>query len=129
MTRRTTRTIAAWLSLLLLTLLAGCTKPLPPDYVQYAGHWRGDGVLLVIGKNGHADYEHVREGMRTSIEGPIHSLDDTGFSIGIGPLSARFDVQASPHLSEGRWRMTVDGIELWRVDILPVQADQDTLRL
>lgn len=110
--------------------LAACAKqPLPPDYAEYAGHWRGDGVLLVITAKGHADYELVRGGARTSIEGPVHGFDGKGFSIGVGPLSARFEVQQPPHLANGRWRMTVDGRPLVRVEILPVQSGRETLRL
>ena len=127
MSRRLPRAAPIWL--LVLLLLAACSAPLPPEYAAYAGHWRGDGVLLVIRKNGHADYEHVEGGVRTSIEGPIHGFDGSSFKIGLGPLSARFEVQEPPHLAEGRWRMTVDGRPLWRVEILPVQADQETLRL
>ncbi|MBW8310507.1 MAG: hypothetical protein K0M64_00610 [Rhizobium sp.] len=110
-------------------LLAACTQPLPAAYADYAGHWRGEGVLLVIAPNGHADYERVREGMRTSIEGPVHGFSASGFRIGLGPLSANFEVQVPPHLAGGRWRMTVDGIELTRVEILPVEAERETLRL
>lgn len=126
MNRRLPRAAPAWL--LALLLLAACSGPLPPEYAEYAGHWRGEGVLLVIGKNGHADYEHVQDGVRTSIEGPVHGFDGTSFRIGLGPLGTRFEVQEPPHLAEGRWRMTVDGIPLWRVEILPVRADQDSLR-
>lgn len=114
---------------LVFLLLVACSEPLPAAYADYAGHWRGDGVLLVIGPDGHADYERVREGMRTSIEGPAHGFSREGFRIGLGPLSARFEVQVPPHLTEGRWRMTVDGVELTRVEILPVEADRETLRL
>lgn len=110
-------------------LLVACTQPLPAAYADYAGHWRGEGVLLVIAPNGHADYERVREGMRTSIEGPVHGFNAEGFRIGLGPLSARFEVQVPPHLADGRWRMTVDGVELTRVEILPVEAERETLRL
>ena len=127
MSRGLPRAAPAWL--LALLLLAACSRPLPPEYADYAGHWRGEGVLLVIRKDGHADYEHVQDGVRTSIEGPVHGFDGRSFRIGLGPLGARFEVQEPPHLEDGRWRMTVDGRPLWRVEILPVRADQETLRL
>ncbi|MCM2355392.1 MAG: hypothetical protein NDI68_01740 [Arenimonas sp.] len=126
--RRRASPAPALLALALL-LLAACTRPLPAAYADYAGHWRGEGVLLVIAPNGHADYERVREGMRTSIEGPVHGFSAEGFKIGLGPLSASFEVQVPPHLADGRWRMTVDGVELTRVEILPVEAERETLRL
>lgn len=126
-TRLAART--SWLLLACLWLAACAEKPLPAEYADYAGHWRGEGVLLVITPGGHADYEHVSEGRRTSLEGPVHGFDGRGFRIGLGPLSARFEVQQPPHLAEGRWRMTVDGRQLVRVEILPVQSGRRTLRL
>lgn len=119
----------AWL-LLCLGLLAGCERPVPDAYRDYVGHWRGEGMLLVISGNGHGDYERVQDRSRTSIEGPVHGFDGRSFRIGIGPLSAGFEVQRPPHLDDdGRWRMTVDGVELIRVDILPVEPGQDSLSL
>lgn len=109
--------------------LAGCREPIPADYAQYAGHWRGDGVLLVLMPDGHGNYERVSDGARTRIEGPVHSFDAKGFSIGVGVLSARFSVDEPPHLSRGRWRMTVDEQELVRVEILPTRSPRDSYSL
>ncbi len=115
--------------LLLLALLAACAEPVPEAYRDYVGHWRGDGMRLVIRVDGHADYDRVQDRSHVSIEGNAHSFDAHGFRIGIGPLSASFTVQRGPQLRDGRWRMTVDGVELTRVDILPVEAGKDHLRL
>lgn len=108
-----------WL-LLACLWLAACAKPVPADYSHYVGHWRGDGILLVIRADGHADYERVTDNSRVSIEGSCHSFSERGFKIGLGLLSADFEVSRPPQRVEGRWRMTVDGVELTRVDILPV---------
>lgn len=119
---------AGWLAA--CVLLAGCERPVPEAHRDYVGHWRGDSMLLVISEGGHGDYERVRDRERVSIEGPVHGFDDDGFRIGIGPLGADFEVQSPPTLGEdGRWRMTVDGVELMRVDILPVGPDRDSLSL
>lgn len=115
--------------LLLLALLAACAEPVPVQHNQYVGHWHGDGMRLVIRTDGHADYDRVQGNSRVSIEGNAHSFSEKGFRIGLGPLSADFDVQRKPHLVEGRWRMTVDGVELTRVEILPVEAGRGNLRL
>ena len=117
-----------WFAALLLALgLAGCEQPVPASHEAYVGHWRGEGMLLVIQPNGHGDYERVQGRQRTSIEGPVHAFADGSFKIGIGMLSAEFKVQSPPQLVEGRWRMTVDEVELVRIDILPVEPGQDTL--
>ncbi|HEU0153326.1 MAG TPA: hypothetical protein VFQ84_08280 [Arenimonas sp.] len=108
------------LLLLACLWLVACAKPVPVDYANYVGHWRGDGTLLVIRANGHADYERVTGQSRLSIEGACHSFTEDGFKIGVGLLSAHFEVSHPPRQVDGRWRMTVDGVELTRVDILPV---------
>lgn len=109
---------------MLLLALAACAQPVPVDRRDYIGHWQGDGVLLVIRADGHADYARVREGRRTSIEGPAHSFTQRGFKIGIGPLSAGFKVQSPPTAVDGVWRMTVDGVVLTRIN-LDEQLQQD----
>jgi len=115
------------LALACLALAACGEQPLPPEYAGYAGHWRGEGVLLVITPGGHADYEKVSAGSRVSIEGAVHGFDGRSFRIGPRPLGARFEVQQAPRLENGRWRMTVDGHPLVRVDVMPVQSGRDTL--
>jgi hypothetical protein len=102
------------LALLLLLSLAACTQPVPVDKRDYIGHWQGEGVLLVIRADGHADYARVQDSRRTNIEGPAHSFTSQGFRIGIGPLSARFKVQSPPAKVDGAWHMTVDGVVLTR---------------
>ena len=113
----------------LLALLAACAKPVPEAYADYIGHWRGEGMRLVIRADGHADYDRVQDRSHVSIEGNAHSFSKGGFRIGLGPLSADFKVQRGPQVEDGRWRMTVDGVELTRVDILPVESGQHSLRL
>jgi hypothetical protein len=113
----------------LLALLAACAEPVPEAYADYVGHWRGDGVRLVIRADGHADYDRVQGRTHVAIEGNAHSFSKRGFRIGVGPLSADFKVQQAPEVEDGRWRMTVDGVELTRIDILPVESGQQSLRL
>lgn len=127
---RPARALAAALLLMWLALLAGCERPVPEAYRDYVGHWRGEGMLLVISEHGHGDYERVEGRSRTSIEGPVHGFDGRAFRIGLGPLSAGFEVQRPPHLDDGgRWRMNVDGVELIRVDVLPAEPGQASLPL
>ena len=78
--------LQGWLLLACLWLVA-CAQPVPADYTNYIGHWRGDGTLLVIRADGHADYERVQGKSRVSIEGSCHSFTEDGFKIGIGLLS------------------------------------------
>jgi hypothetical protein len=116
--------------LMLLALLAlGCTQPVPVDHADYIGHWRGDGVLLVIAANGQADYSRVRGNNRTQVSGPAHSFSTEGFKIGVGPLSVPFKVQSPPRETPEGWRMTVDKVELSRMDLSLGNPDAPSLRL
>ncbi len=107
--------------LLALLVLSACARPVPAAYADFIGHWRGDNVRLVIHADGRADYEFVSDNQRVSIRGPVHDFSPTGFRVGLGgPASADFVVRQAPHRADGRWRMTVDGHALTRIDILPV---------
>jgi len=114
---RTPAPCRAFALLLLLVAMAACTQPLPVDKRDFIGHWRGEGVLLVIQADGHANYARAKDSRRTSITGPAHSFSAKGFKIGIGPLSAPFRVQSPPLETDGAWRMTVDGVVLTRMDL------------
>lgn len=113
----------------LCLLLLACAQPVPADQASFVGHWRGEGMLLVIGADGNAMYQRVRGSQRSSINGPAHGFSREGFRIGIGPLSAAFKVQQPPALRDGRWRMTVDGVELTRLDIARADPGKPSLRL
>ena len=69
----------------------------------------------------------MRAGSRTSIEGGVHGFDGGSFRIGPRPLGVRFEVQQPPRLEDGRWRMRVDGHDLVRVEVMPVQSGRHTL--
>lgn len=111
---------------LVLTLLLGCTQPVPTDHRAYVGLWEGSGMRLEIEPDGNASYERKTDGRSTSITGPAHDFTTGGFKIGIGPLSARFKVQQAPVEVQGQWRMTVDGVPLERV---PSHETRDGIRL
>ncbi|HLS83097.1 MAG TPA: hypothetical protein VK016_00315 [Arenimonas sp.] len=123
---------AAWrflLACLAVLLLAGCEQPVPEDFRDYVGHWRGEGMLVVISAEGHGHYERIRGRQRTSVEGPVHSFSGEGFRIGIGGLSVSFAVDEPPHRdSDGRWRMSVDGVELTRLEIAASKPLGDSIR-
>ena len=119
-----------WVLLLAMLSLAACVQPVPMDQRDFIGHWRGDGVLLVIQADGHASYAKVDGRRRTNINGPAHSFSTTGFKIGIGPLSAHFKLQSPPTQADGVWRMTMDGAVLTRVDVASqLQKSQPTIDL
>jgi hypothetical protein len=107
--------LAATLLLALALLLAGCGDPLPQDKMEYAGDWRARDMQLVITPGGRCQYKRRREGGNSnSISAPIQRFEGDNFVVGVGLFTTTFVVSKPPRLVEGRWRMTVDGVELIR---------------
>ena len=93
-------------------LLAGCSKPLPSDKVDYVGEWRSTEMRLIITANGRVDYERRASGGSKTVKAPIQKFEGNDFVAGLGPLNTRFVVARPPTLINGVWTMTVDGVEL-----------------
>jgi hypothetical protein len=96
-------------------LLAGCGEPIPLDRMAYAGDWRSRDMRLLITPDGRCEYRRRREGGSTSsISAPIVRFEGDNFVVGLGMLSTTFVVSKPPHLIDGHWHMTVDGVDLIR---------------
>jgi hypothetical protein len=100
---------------LLAALLSGCGKPLPPEKAAYAGEWQRPEMYLLITPDGSVRYKRIKAGATVSVEGPIKEFDGDNFTVGIGPMTTKFEVSVRPHqTADGEWHMTVDGVELTR---------------
>jgi len=97
----------AWLIGLLL--LAGCTRPVPPEKAAYIGQWQNESVFLLITAEGRVEYRKVRGSTTTSLKAPIKEFVGDNFEAGLGPLSTTFVVSKPPHQERGVWLMVVDG--------------------
>ena len=95
--------------------LSACGEPLPKDKLDYAGEWHGAQVYLLITPAGRCVYERRREAGNVSIDAPIQRFEGDSFVVGLGPLTTTFEVSKPPALADGKWKMTVDGVELTRV--------------
>jgi len=111
------------IALLALLLLVACAKPLPADKSSYVGVWRGGPISLVITPEGRAVYQRKEGGMSKKIDAPLKEFQGDDFVVGVGFVSTVFKVSAPPHQEGGAWRMTVDGIELTRVDDGPPDVE------
>ena len=113
---------------LIAATLSACGKPLAPAQAAYAGQWTGPGIALAIGTDGMVDYRKVEERKNgtysTNINAPIQEFVANGFTVGLGPITTTFVVQAAPHKDGEVWKMTVDGVELTRA--LPVSAPRQS---
>jgi len=113
-----TRTSLLLLLLVLLLALAGCGTPLPPERANYAGLWRTADTRLLITPQGRVEYVQSRgNGFQKSIKAPLKRFDGDSFVVGLGPISTTFVVSRGPQRGpDGRWTMTVDGVEFMRED-------------
>ena len=89
--------------------------PLPADKAGYVGTWLASGVVLIIHPDGKVDYARKQGAISTSVVGlPITRFDGNDFSVGTALVKTAFVVAKPPAQVDGRWKMTVNGIELTR---------------
>lgn len=98
----------------LALFLAACAEPVPEARASYVGDWRAPNMRLLITPEGHVAYERRDGSTSKSINAPIKGFEGDNFSVGVGPFSTTFVVSRPPHLENGVWKMTVDGVELVR---------------
>jgi hypothetical protein len=109
----------AWIFLVVVLtgfLLSGCGKPVPPEKGSYVGRWESSVMALRISQDGRVVYKRSEGGVSKSLDGPLKGFTGDNFEAGIGPLASTFVVSAAPHQVDGKWKMTVDGVELTKVE-------------
>ena len=92
-----------------LLVLAGCSRPLPQDKLDYAGLWKNDHITLYISRNGRVRYAKHEGNTRTEINAPIKEFVGNSFEVGVGPFFTTFKVTKRPYQQDGKWKMEVDG--------------------
>lgn len=95
-----------------LLLLTACNKPLPEERLDYAGAWQSDSMALLILADGSVAYERLKNGMTTSVNGPLKEFKGDDIVVGFGPFTTTFEVTQPPQQTAQGWTMTVDGIAL-----------------
>ena len=102
--------------ILLAVLLAACGVAVPAEKAAYVGEWKSEGMSLLITRDGSIRYQRMRKGASTSINAPLKAFRGDDFDVGIGPMTTTFTVSSPPRQVDGIWKMTVDGVELTRVN-------------
>lgn len=102
------------LSFALLVFLVACANPVPPEKAAYVGDWSAPGMSLLITQDGSVSYKRIKGSVTTSINAPLKKFEGDNFVVGIGMWTTTFVVSKPPRLDAGRWKMTVDGVELTR---------------
>lgn len=71
-------------------------------------------MAILITGDGSVAYRRLEGGVKKSIDAPLKEFQGDNFVVGVGPMTTTFVVSASPHEEDGKWKMTVDGVELTR---------------
>ena len=112
-----------YLSVIVLFLfsLYGCGSnfgieptPLPPEKLNYEGHWEATGTTLIITRDGTLSYKKVTGSRKTSVNGPIKNFENDNIVVGVWIFTTTFEVQEPPHQENGQWVMVVDGAKLYK---------------
>jgi hypothetical protein len=104
-------------ALVLVALLAACAKPIPPEHRDLVGTWEAPEMLLQVTADGRLAYRRKKAGGDVSIDAPIQQISPGKFTAGVGPLVSEFRIDQAPHLENGVWKMTVDGVALHRTGV------------
>ena len=73
-------------------------------------------MVLLILADGTVAYKRLKGGGSVSVNGPLKEFVGDDFVVGMWFMTATFDVTVPPHQAEGVWKMTVDGVELTKVN-------------
>ena len=104
------------LLLILIATLLGCARPIPQDKETYIGEWRSSEMVLLILADGTVAYKRLKGGGSVSVNGPLKEFIGDDFVVGIWFMTTMFDVTVPPHEEDGVWKMTVDSVELTKVN-------------
>jgi hypothetical protein len=90
--------------------------PVPAEKAAYVGEWLGDNMRLFIHQNGQVEYKrkHADKNLNVNIE--LLGFNGDNFDAGFSLVRSTFVVSKPPHRENGKWKMTVDGVELTRVE-------------
>ena len=100
----------------LLLILVACAQPVPSEKAAYVGYWETRTMSLLITQDGSVIYKRIKGGVTTSIDAPLQAFHGNDFDVGVGSLKTTFVVSVPPHQVKGKWRMTVDGVELTKME-------------
>jgi hypothetical protein len=86
--------------------------PVPSEKSAYVGEWKAQDFVLAIQQGGKVHYQRKRDGSSFNLDIELQSFNGDSFDAGIPLVHTTFIVSKPPHLDKGKWKMTVDGVEL-----------------
>jgi hypothetical protein len=102
--------------LLAPTLSFAKPLPVPKEKLAYVGDWQGKKMSLHIAPDGKIDYKRDQPDKQVKLSIELQSFNGDNFDAGALMIHSTFVVSKPPHLEGGKWKMTVDGVELTKVD-------------
>jgi hypothetical protein len=104
--------------LLTLAVLMSCvqSKPIPEQYQNLVGTWKGNGFDLLITADGGASYHRISGSGETTFKGPLNSISDQQIEFGFLFFHTKLVIEEAPRQVDGKYEMTVDHVRLVRQD-------------
>jgi len=98
----------------LLASGAAWADPVPADKLDYVGNWQGKDMQISLTKEGKVKYKLNRPGKQVDLNIELQRFRGKDFEAGALFVTTTFVVSKPPHRDGGKWKMTVDGVELTR---------------
>ena len=107
----------AFLAACLLPLPAlAAPVPVPAEKMAYVGDWQGKDMRLQLAKDGKVKYKRDQPGKNLDLSVDLQGFNGDNFDVGVMLVRSTFVVSKPPHRVGDKWKMTVDGVELTKVD-------------
>jgi hypothetical protein len=90
--------------------------PVPVSKAAYIGDWQGKDTQLKISADGKIFYKRSTPEKQVNLSIDLASFDGNNFVAGVGIIKSTFHVTKPPTKSGDKINMTVDGVELTKVD-------------
>lgn len=90
--------------------------PVPAAKSAYVGEWLGEKMRLKIHQDGRVEYKRDRPDKQVNLNINLQGFDGDNFDAGVGFIHSTFVVSKPPHRENGKWKMTVDGVDLTKVE-------------
>lgn len=98
----------------LISSAAAWADPVPADKMAYVGNWQGKDMQLSLSKEGKVEYKRGRPNDQVNLSIDLKGFKGNDFEAGVAFVRTTFKVGKPPHREDGKWKMTVDGVELSR---------------
>jgi hypothetical protein len=90
--------------------------PVPPEKMAYVGDWQGKDMRLKLAKDGKVEYKRDQPNKKLNLNVDLQGFNGDNFDVGVMLVRSTFVVTKPPHREGDKWKMTVDGVELTRVN-------------